>query len=133
MRSPKRLFGCLGLGTCAGTAILFILVIGFILGIFLLIMGSFRSSPVYLQAMEAARADSRVVQALGTPIESGWLITGSISEQGISGDASLVIPISGSRKSGTLYASARKANGVWEFYTLAVQVEGQDSLLILEH
>ena len=102
-------------------------------GIFLLIMSSFKSSPVYIQAMQAARADSRVVQALGTPIESGWLISGSTSEQGLSGDANLVIPISGPRKGGTLYASARKANGVWQFYTLAVQVDGQDGVLILEH
>jgi hypothetical protein len=133
MRSSTRLFGCIGLSGCVGSALLFGIVVSFIIGIFLFIMGSFKSSPVYVQALEAARTDSRVAQALGTPIESGWFITGSTSEQGLSGDANLVIPISGPRKGGTLYASARKANGVWQFYTLAVQVDGQNSLLVLEH
>jgi hypothetical protein len=133
MRSSTRLFGCIGLSGCVGSAIILGIVVSFVAGIFFVIMSSFRSSPVYVQAMEAARKDPRVVQALGTPIESGWLISGSTSEQGLSGDANLVIPISGPRKGGTLYASARKANGVWQFYTLAVQVDGQDSLLTLEH
>lgn len=133
MGSSKRLFGCIGVSGCVGGAIFSVVVVGFILGIFWLVTSSFRSSPVYTEAMAAARADSRVVQALGTPIESGWLITGSMSEQGISGDADLVIPISGPRKGGTLYASARKSNGVWQFYTLAVQVDGQNDVFILEH
>lgn len=132
MRSITRRFGGMGLTGCVSFAAVLFLVFGFTAGIFFLIMGSFKSSPVYLQAMDAARSDARVVQSLGQPIESGWFITGSISEQGLSGDANLVIPISGPRKGGTLYASARKGDGVWQFYTLAVQVDGQDGLIILE-
>ncbi len=131
--SSRRLFGCISLGGCAGGFLLLAVIVAFIGGIFFLITSSFKSSPVYLQAMEAARSDSRVVQALGTPIDSGWLITGSTSEQGLSGDADLVIPISGPHKGGTLYASARKSNGVWQFYTLAVQVDGDSQVVVLEH
>ncbi|MCL4395012.1 MAG: cytochrome c oxidase assembly factor 1 family protein [Chloroflexi bacterium] len=129
----RRTVGCLGVGGCI-SGILVILVVAMIVGgVFYLIMGSFKSSPVYLEAMKAAQANPDVVQALGSPIQSGLLVTGSISEQGISGDASLVIPISGPRGNGTLYASARKGNGVWRFYTLAVQVDGQDQLIALPY
>jgi hypothetical protein len=131
-RTLTPLVGCVPLSGCLGGLALAVVIIGFIAGIFFLIMNDFKSSPVYVQAMQAARADPRVSQSMGTPIEPGWLITGSISEQGISGDANLVIPISGPRKSGTLYASARKGNGVWSFYTLAVHVDGQDNLITLE-
>jgi hypothetical protein len=96
-------------------------------------MGTFKSSPVYLEAMKAAQADPTVVQALGTPIQSGLFVSGTIEEQGISGDATLTIPISGPHGSGTLYASARKGNGVWRFYTLAVQVDGQDQMIALPY
>jgi hypothetical protein len=130
---PSGLFGCMGLAGCLGSMAVFAVVVAFVGGIFFLVMSSFKSSPVYTLAMDAARADSRVVQALGTPIESGWLISGSLSEQGLSGDANLSIPISGPRKGATLFASARKGDGVWKFYTLAVQVDGQSSLIILEH
>ncbi len=122
----KRIRGCLG------AVATIILVVGFIAGIFFFIMSQFRSSPVYVTALKAARSDSRVVEQLGTPIEIGWLITGSLEEQGLAGDASLAIPISGPRQSGTLSAAARKGNGVWQFYTLAVQVDGQAQIITLE-
>ena len=127
----RRLFGCMGLGGCL-SSIVGVLVVGWLIaGIGYMVMGSFKSSPVYLEAMKAAQSDSRVVQALGIPIQSGLLVTGSIEQQGISGDANLVIPISGPRGSGTLYAAAREGNGVWQFYTLAVQVDGQTQVIAL--
>ena len=120
-----RFHGCLAaLGA-------FALIAAFVGGIFYLIFSGFTSSTVYVQAVNAAKADARVVQALGEPIQPGWFITGSLEEQGISGDANLVIPISGSRKGGTLYAAARKGNGVWQFYTLAVRVDGDNELITL--
>ncbi len=127
----KRSFGCIGLGGCLGTVAILILTGGIIAGVFYMIMGTFKSSPVYLGAMKAAQSDSRVVEALGTPIQSGWFVAGSIREQGISGDASLTIPISGPRGSGTLYASAREGNGVWQYYTLAVKIDGQNQVIPL--
>jgi hypothetical protein len=125
------MFGCMGLGGCLSVIVGVLVVGGLIAGIFYLVMGSIKSSPVYLEAMKAAQADPRVTQALGTPIQSGLLVTGSIEQQGISGDANLVIPISGPRGSGTLYAAAREGNGVWQFYTLAVQVNGQTEVIPL--
>jgi hypothetical protein len=127
----KRSFGCIGFGGCLGFIAILLLVGGMIAGVFYMVMGTFKSSPVYLDAMKAAKSDPRVVDALGTPIQSGWLVTGSIKQQGISGDASLVIPISGPRGSGTLYASAREGNGTWQFYTLAVQIDGQNQVIPL--
>ncbi len=128
----RRTFGCVGLGGCLTTLGIVVLTLAFVAGIGFFIFNTFKSSPVYTAAMQAARADSRVTQALGTPIDSGWFITGSIEEQGISGDANLVIPISGPRGSGTLYAAAREGNGRWQFYTLAVRIDGQNELIQLQ-
>lgn len=123
--------GCASLSGCLGALVIAIVVIGFVGGLLFFIMSSFKSSPVYQRAMDAARSDPSVTAALGTPIESGWLITGSISEQGLSGDADLIIPIAGPRRGGTLYASARKGNGAWQFYTLAVKVDGENEVIQL--
>ena len=128
----RRLFGCMGLGGCISAIVGVLVIGGFVFGILYLVMSSFKSSPVYLEAMKAAQADPRVTEVLGTPLQSGWLVTGSIEQQGISGDANLVIPISGPRGSGTLYAAAREGNGVWRFYTLAVQVNGQPEVIPLQ-
>ena len=130
MNNSKR-FGCIGLGGCLGALVLVLVIGGFVAGILFLVFGALKSSPVYTRALQAAQSDARVTQAMGEPIQAGWYLTGSIEEQGISGDATLTIPISGPRKGGTLYASARKQNGVWQFYTLAVQVDGADTIIPL--
>lgn len=127
----NRSFGCIGLSGCLGSVAILLLVVGLVAGIFTMVMGTFKSSPVYLNAMKAAQSDARVTDALGTPIQSGWFVTGSIRTQGISGDATLTIPISGPRGSGTLYASAREGNGVWRFYTLAVNIDGSNQVITL--
>ncbi len=131
MNDRKRATGCI-LGGCLSSVLGLAFLVALVGGILYLLMSAFTSSPVYIQALKAARADSRVVQALGEPIQPGWFILGSLQEQGLSGDANLAIPISGPRKGGTLYAAARKGNGVWQFYTLAVQVDGEDQVITLE-
>lgn len=129
--SNSKKFGCIGLGGCLTAIVGALVVVGFIALILYFVTGTFKSSPVYTRALQAAQSDARVTQALGEPIQAGWFVTGSIEEQGISGDATLTIPISGPRQGGTLYASARKQNGVWQFYTLAVQVNGDDRVIPL--
>lgn len=126
-----RKLGCISLGGCMTLIVGALILGGLVGGIVYLVMNNFKSSPVYTRAMQAAQSDTRVVQALGEPIQPGWYVTGTIEEQGISGDATMTIPISGPRKGGTLYASARKQNGVWQFYTLAVQVDGDDKIIPL--
>lgn len=129
--SNAKKAGCIGLSGCLSLLVGGLILVGIVGGIIYLVMGNFKSSPVYTQAIKAAQSDSRVTQALGEPVQPGWYVTGTIEEQGISGDATLTIPISGPRKGGTLFASARKQNGVWQFYTLAVQVDGDDRVIPL--
>ena len=117
-----------GLGAIAG--IFFALVLGAV--IMFVIFSGFKSSDVYKEALSRAQSDPRVVEALGTPIQAGLFVTGSLETQGISGDAQLNIPIHGPKGRGVLYAAARRENGVWNFYTLAVGVNGQDALIPLD-
>ena len=130
MNNTKKV-GCIGLGGCVSALVGVLVIGGFIAGILFLVFGALKSSPVYTRAVAAAQSDQRIIQAMGEPIQPGWYLTGSVEEQGISGEATLTIPISGSRKNGTLFASARKQNGVWVFYTLAVQVDGDDKIIPL--
>ncbi len=93
--------------------------------------GGLASSPVYQQALQVACADPRVVAALGEPIQAGARVTGSIERKNLEGRAELVIPLSGSRKRGTLYVSARQNQDVWQFYTLEVKVAGEAEPILL--
>ncbi len=109
-----------------------IAVIGlFVGGIFYAISSLFASSDVYQQALAKARSNPQVSLEIGEPIQAGWFTMGSISTFGLSGDADLQIPISGPRNGGMLFASARRSNGVWQYYTLAVQVNGSNRIIEL--
>ena len=94
-----------------------------IAGVFLVVIWSFRSSDVYQEAMARTRAHPQVQQALGQPIEAGWMVTGNLNVSGQSGSADLAIPLSGPKGKGTLYVEARKRAGKWAFQHLAVAVQ----------
>lgn len=122
--------GLLGVVGCLGVVLVIGLCAG---GMFFMITGVFRGSDVYQEALATAQNDAEVQAALGTPIEAGWFTMGSMETQGLSGTADLQIPIHGPNAGGTLYVGARRENGVWQYYTLSVAVDGRDELIVLAH
>ena len=69
-----------------------------------------------------AKADSRVVNALGTPITDGYFVSGNTNVSGTSGQADMTVPISGPKGKGTIYFVAAKFAGQWTFSKLMVEV-----------
>lgn len=99
-----------------------------------LVFGLLKTSDAYKDALARAKANPAVVAALGTPIEAGLFVSGSISVSGTSGDAELAIPISGPRGKGTVYVEARKSSGQWGFGKLVVEIAGTgERINLLKH
>lgn len=105
---------------CLTAILLMVLFVG---AVFMLVFGMFRSSEPYQQALEKARQSPALQQALGTPIEPGWLVTGSFSESGPSGTAEFTIAIQGPKGKGTIYVDAEKRAGKWAFRMLRADTE----------
>lgn len=105
---------------CLGTLVLFA---GFIVLIMYFVFGMMKSSDAYNVAVAKARAHTLVKESIGTPIEEGVFITGSINASGPSGQASLSIPISGPNGEGTIFVEAEKSAGLWTFSTLVVEIK----------
>ncbi|WP_216909296.1 cytochrome c oxidase assembly factor Coa1 family protein [Synechococcus sp. CCY 0621] len=99
-------------------------VAGFIALIVGLVFGLIKSSTPYQQALAKAQKDPVVISRLGTPINGGLLVSGSVNLSGGTGQANLAIPLQGSRGSGTLYVEARQSAGTWTYSTLTVQPDG---------
>jgi hypothetical protein len=97
----------------------------------LVVFGALKQSDAYKMAVARAKADSRVVTALGTPIEEGWWLSGKTNVNGGSGDADLSIPISGPKGKGTIYAVATKSAGDWSYSKLQVKIESTDETIDL--
>ena len=99
-----------------------LLVVGFVLFIVTIVFGALKSSDAYKGALAKAKADPRVVSALGSPIEDGMFILGSTDVSGTSGHADMTVPISGPKGKGTLYFVATKFAGKWTFSKLMVEI-----------
>ena len=99
--------------------------------IVLVVFGAMKQSDAYKMAVARAKADSRVVAALGTPIEEGWWLSGNAEVNGGSGKADLSIPISGPKGKGTIYAVATKSSGEWTYSKLEVKIDSTGETIAL--
>jgi TonB family protein len=100
------------------------------------VMGSVKSSVPYTRAMTEAKTNPELVAELGTPIEAGWFVTGSISTSGSGSNADLSIPISGPKGSGTVHVVASKSpfaagTGDWKITVLEAKVNGGSEVINL--
>ncbi len=94
-----------------------------VLAVFTVVIGSIKSSDVYVTAMDRVRHNPAVAAALGTPLNERILVTGNIHVSGPTGLAELEIPISGPKASATVYVEATKQLGEWHFDHLIVQLD----------
>jgi hypothetical protein len=81
-----------------------------------------KSTDVYKEALARAKTDPAVMEALGSPIKDGVLVSGNSSVNGASGESNLAIPISGPKGKGTIYVSAIKSLGRWNYSGLVVEI-----------
>jgi hypothetical protein len=82
-----------------------------------------KSSTVYSDALARAKSAPAVAAALGTPLKDGFFFTGNISEDGSSGAARFMIPLSGPAGSGHLTVSATRSLGAWHLDILTLLVD----------
>src|SRR6266508_1514357 len=92
-------------------------VAGFMVVVHLVVQTFFRSSDVYAQALARVHSNAEIIHELGEPVRPGWSIGGSVQTTIGSGNADLVIPLSGPSGRGTLYVIAQKKAGAWHFET----------------
>jgi hypothetical protein len=90
-----------------------------------------RNSDVAKESLLRAQSNPLLVQKLGTPIEEGWLVGGSIDTSTTSGDADLAVPISGPKGKGKIYVTAHKSAGVWSYSVMEAAIEGSDQRINL--
>ncbi len=93
--------------------------------IFFVIFSSMKSSQAYVRGIQAARSSATVQEVLGTPLQEGFFVSGSVSDSGATGSARLNIPLSGPRQSGTLTIVAFKQESTWRLDTLYLDAGGQ--------
>jgi hypothetical protein len=71
------------------------------------------------------------IAALGSPIEPGFLVSGSRSGGGNIGHAEIWFPISGPKGSGTVHLVGDKSAGKWEFKVMELALDGTNERINL--
>jgi Cytochrome oxidase complex assembly protein 1 len=104
---------------CLSIAVLFV---AFVASVVLIVFSAVKSTDVYKDALVRAKADRAVIEALGSPITEGFLVSGNTNVNGASGEANLSIPIAGPKGNGTIYVAARKSLGQWNYSGLVVEI-----------
>ena len=99
------------------------IVAGSVFAVMMFVFRLMQSSGSYTQALVRARQAPALIEKLGTPINAGLLMTGSISEKDETGIANLAIPLAGPKGEGTLHVRATKSAGVWTFSRLDVEMK----------
>ncbi len=128
MENQKKVFGCLAVGCGGGLVLITLLTVA----IFAFVMNVVKSSDAYKMAMEKAESNPAIVEAIGTPIEAGFFVTGSINTTGPSGNADVSVPLSGPKGEGTLYIVAQKSAGQWSFSTLEFEGPAGDRVDLMK-
>jgi hypothetical protein len=105
-----------------GCSSILLLVAAFVGSIALIVFSAVKSTDVYKDALARAKAHPSVIEALGSPIKEGFLVSGNTKVNGASGEANLSIPISGPNGKGTIYVAANKSLGRWSYSGLIVEV-----------
>jgi len=104
---------------------------GFVTLIFSIVLGSLKSSDVYNESLAKARTNAQVTAALGTPVEPGFWVSGNISVENSSGQADLSIPVSGPNGTGTIYVTATKSAGRWNYSTMICEISSSGNRINL--
>ncbi|MEO8383210.1 MAG: cytochrome c oxidase assembly factor 1 family protein [Acidobacteriota bacterium] len=115
-----------------GCAVILAGMVAFVAFIVFVVFGSMRSSDPYKEALQRARNDPRVIAALGTPIEPGLFVSGSINTQNQSGTADLSIPISGPKQSASIHVVGTKEGGRWTYTRIVVTPKDGPVIDLLE-
>ncbi|MET0625112.1 MAG: cytochrome c oxidase assembly factor Coa1 family protein [Pyrinomonadaceae bacterium] len=115
--------GCLGL---------ILGLVALVAGIFLIAMSAMKSSDVYQGALKVAQSHPAAIERMGEPIKDGWFVKGNVKVDAGGGSANLEIPVSGPKKSGTLFVTAVSPDGAWMYERLDLAVEGVETVSLLD-
>ena len=114
-----------------GCGVALVALIAFVGVVFSMVVAMMRSSGPYKDAMRLAAADARVQQALGTPLEPGWFVSGSIHTENESGDVNLSIPIRGPKGKAHIQVVGTRQNSRWTYSAMTVTPEKGEPIDLL--
>ena len=134
MEVIKRFLRYIFLGGCIGNLIGFLLL-SFLLGgcytlIVLTVSQNTKNTKTFQLAMTTLQKNEQAAELLGAPLSEGWIVTQDFEVVGGQETASLIVPVFGSARAGTIYASLVRSGENWQVESLFLELD--DQLIDLE-
>jgi len=95
-------------------------------------VSSMKSSDAYKIGLSQAKQSEAFISAIGQPSDEGFMVMGTIENQGVMGTAKLSVPVEGPKGRGELYIEASKAAGTWAVVELLLIQEDPNSPIKLK-
>ncbi|MCC1485277.1 cytochrome c oxidase assembly factor Coa1 family protein [Winogradskyella immobilis] len=117
-------------GGCLTLIVVVVVVVG---GIIYKVTDTIKESEPFTHAYAEAIEDERVIEYLGTPIETNGIGNTSYNYSNGSTTAELTIPIKGPKDEGNIVVSAEKISNEWAYKLLYVKIDGEiETINLLE-
>ena len=100
-----------------------VLSLGIGLGVKYTMMATLKDTAPYREAMARVRADARLAEALGRPIESRYVPMGNV-QQMEGGLAQFVVMLRGPHGDGSVIVDAEFEDGAWHYKKLEAVADG---------
>ena len=111
--------------------VIFVLPLSLCGGFVYFVMATLKNSDVARESLARAQANPVLIEKLGTPIQMGAWVGGSVNATPADGNAELVMPLMGPKGSGVMAVSARKTAGKWHYLVMKVTVQGGGNVDLL--
>lgn len=115
--STKKTCGTIAL---VGCGIVIVALVAITAGIVYFVFGMIKSSYVYKNAVQRAESNPQVIALLGSPVETGWWVRGSVNIDNDRGHADITIPLVGPKGEAKIYCVASRSRDDWTFEELKV-------------
>lgn len=108
-------------GFWSAGAIAAVFIFGFVIfsGVTLLM----KQSGAYQLALGHVETHSEARKILGSPLQTGWFVSGNTNTNGPSGEAKISFSVNGPKGSGTVYVDAKKEMGKWDLKNIILLVD----------
>jgi hypothetical protein len=127
---PQKSSGCWK-ALFIGCGVIIVLGLAAMIALFVFVFSVIKRSDVYREAYTRATSDPRVVEALGTPIEKGWWVVGSVHLDNNAGTADIDFPISGPKGKARVHAVASYDGSTWTYSSLVVRLDAGGEIDVL--
>lgn len=109
---------------CGGCALLVLASLVFLTGIAAVAFAFIRNTEPVKASLAAARSSIELKQAVGEPIEMGWLVTGSFRSENNQTEAEVTFPVAGPRGQASIHAVGKRAGSAkWQFSEMNATVD----------